>query len=113
MEKEKAEKAVKKIAELRDGKKLPFPDFHQEDISSFKGSIEYPPPESALRKEDEPDREIASRRDGGAIRTTVTPLTGRSTLRKTMSGKIHQSGTSNQIHEQVSPSRNRVLLVKE
>src|SRR5215469_8312618 len=28
IEKEKAENAVKKIAELRDGKRLPFPDFH-------------------------------------------------------------------------------------
>jgi MscS family membrane protein len=50
IEQEKAENAVKKIAELRDGKQLPFPDFHQEDISSFKGSIEYPQPESALRQ---------------------------------------------------------------
>lgn len=50
VEKEKAENAVKKIAELRDGKQLPFPDFHEEDISSFKGSIEYPQPESAVRK---------------------------------------------------------------
>lgn len=50
LEKEKADKAVKKIAELRDGKQLPFPDFHEDDISSFKGSIEYPQPESAVRK---------------------------------------------------------------
>jgi MscS family membrane protein len=50
VEKEKADKAVKKIADLRDGKQLPFPDFHEDDISSFKGSIEYPPPESAVRK---------------------------------------------------------------
>jgi MscS family membrane protein len=49
VEKEKAETAAKKIAELRDGKQLPFPDFHQDDISSFKGSIEYPQPESAVR----------------------------------------------------------------
>jgi MscS family membrane protein len=49
VEKEKAETAVKKIAELRDGKQLPFPDFHAEDISSLKGSIEYPPSESAVR----------------------------------------------------------------
>src|SRR5215471_16306064 len=48
LEKEKTESAVQKIAELRDGKQLPFPDFHQEDISSFKGSIEYPPSESTL-----------------------------------------------------------------
>ncbi len=51
VEKEKADNAVKKIAELRDGKQLPFPDFHDNDISSFKGSIEYPPPESAVRKQ--------------------------------------------------------------
>ena len=51
VEKEKADNAVKKIAELRDGKQLPFPDFHEEDISAFKGSIEYPQPESAVRKQ--------------------------------------------------------------
>jgi MscS family membrane protein len=46
--KEKAESAAKKIADLREGKKLPFPDYHPEDISSFKGSIDYPPKESAV-----------------------------------------------------------------
>jgi MscS family membrane protein len=51
VEKEKADNAIKKIAEWRDGKQLPFPDFHEEDISSFKGSIEYPQPESAVRKQ--------------------------------------------------------------
>jgi MscS family membrane protein len=51
VEKEKAANAVKKIAELRDGKQLPFPDFHEQEISSFKGSIEYPQPESAVRKQ--------------------------------------------------------------
>ena len=47
--KDKAETAVQKVAELREGKKLPFPDFHKEEISSFKGSIDYPPKESTLR----------------------------------------------------------------
>ena len=56
VEKEKAEAAVKKIAELRDGKQLPFPDFHQDDISSFKGTIEYPQPESAVRKDNNPGK---------------------------------------------------------
>lgn len=51
LEKEKAENAVKKIAELREGKQLPFPDFPKDDISSFKGSIQYPQPESALRND--------------------------------------------------------------
>ena len=50
LEKEKSEKAIKTIAELKDGKKLPFPDFHADDISSFKGSIDYPQPESAVLK---------------------------------------------------------------
>jgi MscS family membrane protein len=54
--KEKAEASTKKIAELRDGNKLPFPDFHREDISSFKGSIEYPQAESAVRKKDDPGK---------------------------------------------------------
>jgi MscS family membrane protein len=49
VEKEKVENAVKKISELRDGKKLPFPDFHPDEISSLKGSIEYPPADSTLR----------------------------------------------------------------
>jgi MscS family membrane protein len=52
LEKQEADAAVQKVAELRDGKQLPFPDFHEEDISAFKGSIEYPPPESAVRKKD-------------------------------------------------------------
>ena len=51
--KDKAGSAVQKIAELRDDKKLPFPDFHEEEISSFKGSIDYPPKESTLRKSED------------------------------------------------------------
>jgi MscS family membrane protein len=50
-EKEKVEGALKKIAELRDGKQLPFPDYHANEISSFRGSIEYPPSESTLRNQ--------------------------------------------------------------
>jgi MscS family membrane protein len=51
--KDKAENAVQKVAELRDGNKLPFPDYHKEEISSFKGSIDYPPKESTLRKSED------------------------------------------------------------
>ena len=51
VQQQKAENAAKKIADLRDGKQLPFPDFHPDEISSFKGSIEYPPSESTLRKQ--------------------------------------------------------------
>ena len=51
--KDKAESAVQKIAEMRDGRKLPFPDFHKEEISSFKGSIDYPPKGSTLRQSED------------------------------------------------------------
>lgn len=51
--KDKASNAAQKIAELRDGNKLPFPDYHKEEISSFKGSIDYPPKESTLRKSED------------------------------------------------------------
>jgi MscS family membrane protein len=51
--KDKADNAAQKIAEMRDGKKLPFPDFHKDEISSFKGSIDYPPEESTLRKRED------------------------------------------------------------
>jgi MscS family membrane protein len=51
VEKEKADAAAQKIAEQRDGKKLPFPDHHKDDIASFKGSIQYPQPESAVNND--------------------------------------------------------------
>ena len=56
VEKEKADNAAKKIAGLREGKQLPFPDFHDDDISSFKGSIEYPQAESAVRRKEDSDK---------------------------------------------------------
>jgi MscS family membrane protein len=49
VERDKVETAVKKVAELREGNKLPFPDFHKDDIASLKGTIQYPPAESSLR----------------------------------------------------------------
>jgi MscS family membrane protein len=56
LDKEKADNAVKKIAELRDGKQLPFPDHHEKDIAAFKGSIEYPQRESAVNKNNDPGK---------------------------------------------------------
>jgi MscS family membrane protein len=53
---QKAEQAAQKIAELRDSKQLPFPDHHQDQISSFQGTIEYPSTESTLRKSDDGTR---------------------------------------------------------
>jgi len=51
LEKEKAETAVKKVSELRESKKLPFPDHSQDEISSMRATIDYPPQESALRNQ--------------------------------------------------------------
>jgi MscS family membrane protein len=51
LEKDKAEAARKKVADWREEKQLPFPDFTDENISSFQGSIDYPQPESALRNQ--------------------------------------------------------------
>ena len=51
VQKEKADQAVQKIAELRDEKQLPFPDFSAEHISSLRGSIDYPQSESVLRND--------------------------------------------------------------
>jgi MscS family membrane protein len=56
LEQEKADQAIKKVADLRDGKQLPFPDFHEQDISSFKGSIPYPAPESAVNNPKDPKK---------------------------------------------------------
>jgi len=53
LEKEKADASVQKIAELRDNKQLPFPNHPEKDISEFKNSIEYPSPESAVRKDND------------------------------------------------------------
>jgi MscS family membrane protein len=53
---QKAEDAARKIAELREGKKLPFPDYQQKDISAFKGSIDYPPTQSSVRSPGDPGK---------------------------------------------------------
>jgi MscS family membrane protein len=44
----KTEAAVEKVQRWRDEKHLPFPDFAPADISSFRGSIAYPHPDSAV-----------------------------------------------------------------
>jgi MscS family membrane protein len=46
-DKEKAAAAEQKVQQWRDQRKLPFPDFAPDDKSNFRGSIVYPPPESA------------------------------------------------------------------
>jgi len=47
LHKEKAEESVRKIEELRAANRLPFPDFHQDDIAAFRGSLDHPPSHSA------------------------------------------------------------------
>lgn len=46
----KSQKAIEMVRQWREQGKLPFPDFSPETISEIDSKIEYPPPESALRK---------------------------------------------------------------
>ena len=46
---EKAAAAEQQVQQWRDQHKLPFPDFAPDDLSAFRGSIVYPPPESAMK----------------------------------------------------------------
>jgi MscS family membrane protein len=48
IDKEKSEVAVETVKQWRDEKQLPFPDHSPADVSSFRGSIAYPPPDSAM-----------------------------------------------------------------
>ncbi len=47
LDKEKAAAAEQQVQQWRDQHNLPFPDFAPADKSAFRGSIVYPPPESA------------------------------------------------------------------
>ena len=47
LDQEKAAAAEKEVQQWREQHKLPFPDFAPADKSAFRGSIVYPPPESA------------------------------------------------------------------
>jgi MscS family membrane protein len=48
LDKEKTAAAEQQVEQWRDQHKLPFPDFAPGDKSAFRGSIVYPPPESAI-----------------------------------------------------------------
>ena len=50
LDKEKARAAEQQVQQWRDQQKLPFPDFAPADKTAFRGSIVYPPPESAVGK---------------------------------------------------------------
>ena len=47
LDKEGTQAAEHQVQQWRDDRQLPFPDFAPEDKSAFRGSITYPPPESA------------------------------------------------------------------
>jgi MscS family membrane protein len=51
LDKAKAEQAEAKVRDWRDQKQLPFPDFTPAEISEIRDSLPYPPPESALNRE--------------------------------------------------------------
>jgi MscS family membrane protein len=42
---------VAKVRQWRDQGELPFPDFSPETIAEINNRLEYPPPDSAVRKE--------------------------------------------------------------
>jgi MscS family membrane protein len=48
LDKEKTATAEQQVQQWRDQHKLPFPDFASAEKSAFRGSIVYPPPESAI-----------------------------------------------------------------
>jgi MscS family membrane protein len=51
VDKAKAEQAEERVRQWRDQKQLPFPDFAPAEISEFRDSLPYPPPESAVNRE--------------------------------------------------------------
>jgi MscS family membrane protein len=51
VDKAKAEQAEERVRQWRDQRQLPFPDFAPAEISEFRDSLLYPPPESALNRE--------------------------------------------------------------
>jgi len=51
LDEEKAKQAEDTVREWRDQGQLPFPDFAPAEISEFRDSLPYPPPESALHRE--------------------------------------------------------------
>ncbi|HVM92261.1 MAG TPA: mechanosensitive ion channel family protein [Terriglobales bacterium] len=50
LDEQKTARAEKEVQQWRDQNQLPFPDFTAADKASFRGSISYPPPDSAVAK---------------------------------------------------------------
>ena len=48
LDQEKATAALETVKQWREEKKLPFPDHSPADVSALRGSISYPPPDSAM-----------------------------------------------------------------
>ncbi len=50
----KTQGAIAAVRRWREERELPFPNFHPARISEFENRLEYPPPDSALRKSNDP-----------------------------------------------------------
>ena len=50
LQKDKAEHAAEQVRKWREEGQLPFPDFAPTEVSEFRDSLPYPPPESAVNK---------------------------------------------------------------
>ena len=54
LDEEKKQGAIATVNRWREKRELPFPNFHPGQISEFENRLEYPPPESVLRRSDTP-----------------------------------------------------------
>lgn len=54
LDEEKKREAIATVNRWREKRELPFPNFHPGQISEFENRLEYPPPESVLRRSDTP-----------------------------------------------------------
>jgi MscS family membrane protein len=54
LDQEKAAAALETVKQWREEKKLPFPDHSPADVSALRGSISYPPPDSAMSNNKRP-----------------------------------------------------------
>jgi MscS family membrane protein len=54
LDESKTQGAIAAVKRWREARELPFPNFHPARISEFENRLEYPPPDSALRKSNDP-----------------------------------------------------------
>jgi MscS family membrane protein len=51
VDKEKADQAIDRVRKWREEGRLPFPDYAATAVSEFRDTLPYPPPESAVNKQ--------------------------------------------------------------